>query len=84
MDDFNSTTQDISEGLEIYKKIKLRFLDASFTVRKGKTNNPDLKNYFNKMENQFLPTSEIQGNNKVKVLRIVWDTKSDYSVWLYL
>ena len=81
LDDFNSTTQDISEGLEIYKKIKLRFLDASFTVRKGKTNSPDLQNYFNKMENQFLPTSEIQANNKVKVLRIVWD--SDYLVFSF-
>ena len=34
VDDFNSTAKDISEGIEIYKKIKLRFLDASFNVRK--------------------------------------------------
>ena len=42
----------------MYKNIKLRFLDASFNVRKWKTNNPDLQNDFNKMENQFLPTSQ--------------------------
>ena len=83
LDDFNSTTQDISKGLEIYKKIKLRFLDASFTVRKWKTNNPDLQNYLNKMENQFLPTSAVQASNKVKVLRIVWGTKSDYLVFSF-
>ena len=34
VDDFNPTAKDISEGIEIYKKIKLRFLDASFNVRK--------------------------------------------------
>ena len=69
------------KALEIYKKIK--FLDASFNVRKWKTNNPDLQNYFNKMENHFSPTSEIQANNKVKVLEIVWDTKSDHLVFSF-
>ena len=42
VDDFHCTAKDVSEGIEIYKKIKLRFLDASFNVRKWKTNNPDL------------------------------------------
>ena len=37
--------------------------------------------YFNKMKNQFLPACEIQANDKVKVLGIVWDTKSDYLVF---
>ena len=83
VDDFNSTAKDISEGIEIYKKIKLRFLDASFIVRKWKTNNPDLQNYFNKKENQFSPASEIQANDKVKVLVIVWDTKSDHLVFSF-
>ena len=49
--DFNSTAKDISEGIEIYKKIKLSFLDTSFNVRKWKTNNPHLQSYFNKAEN---------------------------------
>ena len=33
------------------------------------------------MENQFWPTSEIQANDKVNVLGIVWDIKSDYLVF---
>ena len=61
----------------------MRFLDASFNVRKWKTNNPDLQNYFNKMGNQFSPASEIQANVKVKVLVIVWDTKSDHLVFSF-
>ena len=67
----------------IYKKIKLRFLDASFNVRKWKSNKLDLQNYFNKLENQFSPTSEIQANDKVKVLEIVRDTKSDHLVFSF-
>ena len=67
VDDFNSTAKNISEGSEIYKKVKLRFLDASFNVRKWKTNSFDLQNCFNKMENKFSSTTEIQDNDKVKV-----------------
>ena len=83
VDDFNSTAKDISEGSEIYKKVKLRFLDASFNVRKWRTNTFELKNCFNKMGNKFSSTSEIQDNDKVKVLGIVWDTKSDYLVFSF-
>ena len=42
VDDFNATAKKISECTEIYKKIKLRLLHASFNVRKWKTKNPDL------------------------------------------
>ena len=83
VDDFNSTAKDTSEGKEIYKTITLRFLDASFNVRKWKTNNPDLQNYFNKKENQFSPASEIQANDKVEVAGIVWYTKSDHLVFSF-
>ena len=81
--DFNSTANNISEGIEIYKMIKSRFLDASFNIRKWKTNIPHFQNYFNNMENQFSPTSEIQANDKVKVLEIVRDTKSDHLVFSF-
>ena len=68
LDNFNSTAKDASEGIEIYKEIKLKFLDERFNVCKWKTNNHDLKNYLNKMENQFSPASGVQAINKVKVL----------------
>ena len=79
-DNFNSTAKDVSEGIEIYKNIKLKFLDASFNVCKWKTNNHDLQNYLNEMENQFSPGFGIQANNQVKVLGKVWNTKSDLLV----
>ena len=34
VDDFNFTVHNVTEGEELYKKIKLRFLDARFDVRK--------------------------------------------------
>ena len=81
VNDFNSTAKNISEGIEI--KIKLRFLDASFNVRKWKTSDPDFQNYFNKKENQFSSASEIQANHKVKVLGIVWETESDHLIFFF-
>ena len=49
-------------------------MQVSMSVN-GKPITLDLQNYFNKKENQFSPASEIQANDKVKVLGIVWDTK---------
>ena len=63
--------------------IKSRFLDASFNIRKWKTNIPHLQNCFNNMENQFSPTSKIQANDKVKVLEIVWYAKSDHLLFSF-
>ena len=74
VDDFNSTIQNVTEGEELYKKIKLRFLDASFNVRKWKTNSLELHDYADKMAKSISPSSEIQNNDKIKKLGIEWDT----------
>ena len=50
VDDFNFTFQNVMQGEELYKKIKLRFLDVSFNVRKWKTTSLELQNYIDKME----------------------------------
>ena len=59
VDDFNSTVHNVTEGEQLYKKIKLRFLDASFNVRKWKTNSLELQNYIDKMERSISPSSDI-------------------------
>ena len=69
-----STVQNVTEGEELYKKIKLRFLDASFNVRKWKTNSLELHDYVDKMAKSISPSSEIQNNDKIKKLGIEWDT----------
>ena len=43
---FNSAVQNVRESEELYKKIKLRFLCASFNVRKWKTNSLELNIIF--------------------------------------
>ena len=78
VDDFNSTVHNVTEGEELYKKIKLRFLDASFNVRKWKTNSLELQNYIDKMERSISPSSDIQSNYKTKVLGIEWGTINEY------
>ena len=83
VDDFNSTVHHVKEGEELYKKIKLRFLDASFNVRKWKTNSLELQNYIDKMERSISPSSDTQNSDKTKVLGIAWDTINDYLVYSF-
>ena len=83
VDDFNSTVHNVKEGEELYKKIKLRFLDASFNVRKWKTNSLELQNYIDKMERSISPSSDIKKNDKTKVLGIEWDIINDYLIYSF-
>ena len=43
----------------------------------------ELQDYFDKMENSISPSSEIQNNDKIKVLGIVWDTVNDYLIYSF-
>ena len=59
------------------------FLDASFNARKWKTNSLELQNYIDKTERNISPSSEIQNNDKTKVLGIEWDTINDYLIYSF-
>ena len=83
VDDFNSTVHNFTEDEELYKKIKLRFLDARFNVRKWKTNSLELQNYIDKMERSISPSSDIKKNDKTKVLGIEWDIINDYLIYSF-
>ena len=61
----------------------MRFLDASFNARKWKTNSLELQNYIDKTERNISPSSEIQNNDKTKVLGIEWDTINDYLIYFF-
>ena len=52
-------------------------------INEKSINKPDLENYLNKMENQFSSASEIQAKDKVKVLGIACDTKSNHLVFFF-
>ena len=43
VDDLNSGAKSTEEGFEFYKKVKSRFSEASFSIRKWRTNDPELR-----------------------------------------
>ena len=43
----------------------------------------ELQNYIDKTERNISPSSEIQNNDKTKVLGIEWDTINDYLIYFF-
>ena len=43
VDDFNCGANNIEEGVNLYKKVKMRFQEGNFNTRKWKTNDKQLK-----------------------------------------
>jgi hypothetical protein len=69
VDDFDSGVNCLEEGVEVYKKVKQRFLEGNLNVRKWRTNNEKLQEFINKKENNNIGDQ--------KVLGITWDEKKD-------
>lgn len=49
VDDFVGGAESIEKAIELLKKLKLRFMEAHFYLRKWKTNNPDLQKFINEL-----------------------------------
>ena len=49
VDDFVGGAETIEEAIALLKKLKLRFLEAHFYLRKWKTNNSELRNFINEL-----------------------------------
>ena len=73
VDDSTTSVRSVQAGTDLYRKIKLRFLEASFNVRKWYTNSPDLQSYFNERESP----SSVKNNVELKVLGLLWNTETD-------
>ena len=74
----------MDEGLDLYKKFKVRFIEANFNLRKWRTNNEELRNIINKNENnnkeEVIDKNKEEKNNNgcfEKVLGIKWDENKD-------
>ena len=65
VDDLNTSVNSFEEAKVLHSKIKLRFLEASFNVRKWRTNDENLQNYFDIMK------SEISSSKVVNPAKIV-------------
>ena len=46
VDDFTGNESDFYKALDLFKKLKLRFLDGHFRSRKWKNNDPKLLKFF--------------------------------------
>ena len=68
VDDLSTGVNTVNEGTELYKKLRIRFGEAQFNLRKFRTNNKKLGQSFE--ENG-------KDTNRGKVLGIEWDEFTD-------
>ena len=67
VDDLTTCVHSVEEGTELYKKFKLRFMEANFIVRKWRTNNNELKNKLEIIESQEnIHNSELIQKSSIK------------------
>ena len=50
VDDFNGGVEHFKAGVELYKKVKFRFLEGNFNVQRWQTNDSRLRDYINQQE----------------------------------
>ena len=65
MDDINNGAQGTKEGFEFYKKVKIRFSEASFNIRKWRTNDPELSKLIHDYGNREFVNIERHVNREV-------------------
>ena len=89
VDNLISGVQSTKEGFEFYKKFKNRFSEASFIIKKLRTNDPELCKLIHDYENREIVNIErhvnsevpkyvniINGFNNENVLGPYWDHQS--------
>ena len=70
VDDFTGGESDFYKALDLFKKLKLRFLDGHFHLRKWRTNDPKLRKIISEnTSNSFL------------ILGILWEEVDDMLVF---
>ena len=82
VDDLYTGVYSTEEGFELYKKIKVWFLEASYNVRKWRMNDTDLCKLINLYGNNKSVNSEVEMNyvnsvNKEIILELYWDHEKD-------
>ena len=88
VDDLNTSVNSVKEGVELVKKIKVRFSEAQFNVRKFRSNSKELRTYFETLENVNIVNNTVYKevvdskiNNEQKILGILWDEIEDNLVF---
>ena len=72
VDDFTSGEYSKQKVVELYKKLKLRFLEGHFFIRKWRTNHPQVREFITEIEElkEDKPKPE-------KILGLMWDEIND-------
>ena len=88
VDDLNTGVNSVKEGVELAKKIKVRFNKAQFNVRKFRSNSKELRTYFETLENKNIVNNTVNKevvdgkiNNEQRILGILWDQIEDNLVF---
>ena len=77
VDDFIGGEQSVAKALELFKKLRIRFLEGHFLLCKWKTNNLELQNPITHNNSG----NEDTVNKAEKVLGIPWDSDKDILVY---
>ena len=85
VDYFNSNVNSVKEGVDLYKKMKIRFQEGSFSIRKWRSNNKQLIEMINNIENNKVGISTSNENTEViengdKIMGIMWRENCDVLV----
>ena len=82
VDDLNTSVNSVKEGVELVKKIKVRFSEAQFNVRKFRSNSKELRTYFETLENVNIVNNTVNKkvvdskiNNEQKILGVYYGMK---------
>ena len=68
VDDLSTGVNTVNEGIKLYKKLRIRFGEAQFNLRKFRTNNKELRQSFEE---------NLKDANGGKVLGTEWDEFTD-------
>ena len=66
VDDFVGGAETIEQAIELLKKLKLRFFEAHFYLRKWKTNNSELRNFINELSTHEINATKEHTSNERK------------------
>ena len=77
VDDYTGGEADFEKALILYRKLKVRFLEGQFHLRKWRTNNTKLRHILNDNESQC----ENNETSPQKILGILWDEGKDVFVY---
>jgi len=74
VEDFSSGDNNLESVLLLYKKLKIRFFEANFNLRKWRTNDPQLRNLINTAENSTGSTDPFDTEQEAtKHLGLLWN-----------